>query len=53
MASGTRSVHSLGAGGNALYVDGQLAVSSPTTASTFTAQDGVLIGSSPAAGARS
>ncbi len=37
-------VHTLGANGNALYVDGQLAVSSPTTASTFTTQDGVLVG---------
>jgi hypothetical protein len=42
-------VHSLGSGGNALYVDGQLAASSPTTASTFTAQTGVLIGRAPAA----
>ena len=42
-------VHTLGANGNALYVDGQLAVSSPTTASTFTAQDGVLIGRAPSA----
>ena len=42
-------VHTLGASGNALYVDGQLAVSSPTTASTFTAQDGVLVGYAPAA----
>ena len=44
-------VHSLGTGGNALYVDGQLAVSSPTTASTFAAQDGVLIGYAPEAAA--
>ncbi|MFZ2358812.1 MAG: LamG-like jellyroll fold domain-containing protein, partial [Anaerolineae bacterium] len=42
-------VHSLGASGNALYVDGQLAASSPTSASTFTSQNGVLIGRAPAA----
>ena len=42
-------VHTLGSSGNALYVDGQLAVSSPTTASSFTTQDGVLIGYAPAA----
>ncbi|MBI1293407.1 hypothetical protein GC175_00430, partial [bacterium] len=42
-------VHTLGAGGNRLYVDGQLAVSSPTTASTFTAQDRILIGHAAAA----
>ncbi|MEZ4767996.1 MAG: LamG-like jellyroll fold domain-containing protein [Caldilineales bacterium] len=42
-------VHSLGAGGNALYLDGALAVSSPTTASTFTAQDRVLAGYAAAA----
>jgi hypothetical protein len=43
-------IHSLGAGGNALYVDGALAVSSPTTSSTFAAQDGVLVGYAPEAG---
>ncbi|MEZ4640161.1 MAG: LamG-like jellyroll fold domain-containing protein [Caldilineaceae bacterium] len=37
-------VHTLGADGNRLYVDGALTVSSPTTASTFTAQDRVLVG---------
>ncbi|MFN8333457.1 MAG: LamG-like jellyroll fold domain-containing protein, partial [Saprospiraceae bacterium] len=42
-------VHTLGVNGNALYVDGKLAASSPTTASTFSAQDGVLIGYAPAA----
>ena len=46
-----QAVHSLGAGGNALYVDGRLAVSSPTTASTFTGQDRVLIGYAPTAAA--
>ena len=44
-------VHTLGAGGNALYLDGALAVSSPTTASTFTAQDRLLVGYAPAAAA--
>ena len=44
-------VHSLGANGNALYVDGALAVSSSITASTFTAQDRVLVGYAPAAAA--
>lgn len=42
-------VHTLGAGGNRLYLDGQLAVSSPTTASTFIAQDRVLLGHAAAA----
>ncbi|MCB0189949.1 MAG: hypothetical protein KDE31_37015, partial [Caldilineaceae bacterium] len=42
-------VHTLGSGGNALYLDGQLAVSSPTTASTFATQDGLLIGYAAAA----
>ncbi|NUM43532.1 MAG: hypothetical protein HUU38_02415 [Anaerolineales bacterium] len=42
-------VHTLGGNGNHLYVDGELAVSSPTTASIFTTPDGVLIGYSPAA----
>jgi len=42
-------VHTLGAGGNRLYLDGQLAVSSPTTTSTFTAQDRVLVGHAAAA----
>lgn len=42
-------IHTLGANGNRLYMDGQLAVSSSTTASTFATQDGVLIGHSPAA----
>ena len=42
-------VHTLGGNGNNLFVDGELAVSSPTTASTFTNADGVLIGYSPAA----
>ena len=44
-------VHSLGANGNALFVDGQLAVSSPTTASTFSAQNHVLVGYAPSAAA--
>ncbi len=42
-------VHTLGAGGNRLYLDGALAVSSPTTASTFTAQDRLLVGHAAAA----
>lgn len=42
-------VHTLGGNGNNLYLDGVLAVSGPTTASTFTTPDGVLIGYSPAA----
>ncbi|MFN8445402.1 MAG: LamG-like jellyroll fold domain-containing protein, partial [Caldilineaceae bacterium] len=42
-------VHTLGAGGNRLYLDGTLAVSSPTTASTFSAQDRVLVGHAAAA----
>lgn len=42
-------VHTLGTGGNRLYLDGQLAVSSPTTTSTFTAQDRVLVGHAAAA----
>jgi hypothetical protein len=42
-------IHTLGDNGNALYVDGQLAASSPTTASTFAAQDALLIGYAPAA----
>ncbi|MCA9981747.1 MAG: hypothetical protein KDD89_12965, partial [Anaerolineales bacterium] len=42
-------VHTLGANGNHLYVDGALAVSSPTTATAFTTADGLLIGYSPAA----
>ncbi|MCB8990047.1 MAG: hypothetical protein H6665_05455 [Ardenticatenaceae bacterium] len=44
-------VHTLGSSGNNLYVDGELAVSSPTTASAFTDADGVLIGYAPAAAA--
>ena len=44
-------VHSLGAGGNALYLDGKLAVSSPTSASTFSAQNGALVGYTAAAAA--
>ncbi len=39
-----QAVHSLGVGGNALYLDGKLAVSSPTSASTFSTQNGALIG---------
>ena len=46
-----QAVHSLGSGGNALYVDGRLAASSPTTASTFTGQDRVLVGYAPTAAA--
>ncbi len=46
-----QAVHTLGAGGNALYIDGALAVSSPTSASTFTAQDRLLVGYAAAAGA--
>ncbi|MBI1298362.1 hypothetical protein GC175_25795, partial [bacterium] len=42
-------VHTLGASGNRLYLNGDLAVSSPTTASTFTAQDRILIGHAEAA----
>lgn len=42
-------VHTLGAGGNRLYLDGALAVSSPTTASTFTAQERALVGYAAAA----
>ncbi len=42
-------VHSLGASGNALYMDGKLAVSSPTSASTFSAQNGALVGYTSAA----
>jgi hypothetical protein len=43
-------VHTLGADGNRLYLNGQPAVSSPTTASTFTAQNRVLVGHAAAAG---
>lgn len=46
-----QAVHSLGAGGNALYVDGRLAASSPTNASTFTDQERVLVGYAPTAAA--
>ncbi|MBI1293418.1 hypothetical protein GC175_00485 [bacterium] len=42
-------VHTLGADGNRLYLNGQPAVSSPTTASTFTAQNRVLVGYAAAA----
>ncbi len=43
-------VHTLGASGNALYVDGALVVRSATTASNFATQDGMLIGYAPSAG---
>ncbi len=42
-------VHTLGDNGNGLYLDGELAVSSPTTGSTFTTPDAVLVGYSSAA----
>ncbi len=42
-------VHTLGSNGNHLYIDGELVVSSPSTTSAFTWQQGVTLGHSLAA----